>query len=1333
MATATPTREFRGQTKMSVTDQLVQAIALQSEGKTDEASHLFDTVLLADPGNAHALYSLSLIAMNAGQADTALGLCNRGVMATPGFAPLHYLQGVLLQSQGEKEKSLQSYDAALALVPDYTEVLLNSGALLRSMFRHKEALDRFNRILAIDPDHAAALGNSGIMLTEFKQSAQAIALFERLIRINPEYNFALGLLFYERMHICDWTGFEDLTRQIIAGARAGRRVCKSLAFMSASDQASDHQLAARIFAEAYSPAQPVKLWRGEAYHHDRIRLAYVSPDFREHPVGHLMAGVFERHDHSRFETIAISLGVDDGSRLRARMVDTFDHFIDAREMGSEQIARLMRTMEVDIAVDLGGYTSDTRTEIFAWRPAPVQVNYLGYPGTMGTDYFDYILADRCVIPPEHQPLYSEKVAYLPDTYLPTDDSVRISERTPSRSECGLPESGVVFCSFSHDYKIAPPMFGVWMRLLAQVPGSVLWLVSRGQAAQGNLRREAQARGIDPGRLVFAQRVPLVEDHLARYRQADLFLDTFPYNAHTTAADALMAGLPVLTCRGNAFPARVAASLLQASGMPELVTDSLEEYETLALALAREPARLAELKERIAQNRSTHALFDTAHFCKNLEHALLAMVVATEPHPGQSVLAAPPASAADAALDGVAQLIAQGNVPQAELQLRFYRRSGHNCPRAARLLAQVTHLYGLPDRFHLSEKSARPNNRDRYLFIRDWGYGFWSNVHHVLGQLLVAELTQRKPVVCWGENSLFRDAANPNAFELFFLPVSNADLTGRLEALSIYPPKWNRDNLNGVAVNAWEGAYSRMAAPFLFDRPEDMVVSDFYAPLSSIIPWIGPDSAYFGLGEDEIHLRLCEKYLHPAAPVRETAEAFYRQHMAGRAWVAVHVRGSDKIHESPHLHQTNQRYYDFIDRIIELNPGIGVFLLTDAIDVHDAYRARYAKRLVTTPALRTGTQVGVHLQGHPGYAVGADVLIDVLLAIKCDYFLGNKESNVSLAASSLKRWPDGYIFMFGEKSVRSDNVFLHQGHRRVPDELGPPGGAAMVESRVSVLFFNDWHNGDVHMSRPYLLDLMHLLGDCDFFHYHGNNPKLLADIPGLTHARVKIPADITINTWLGQYQYQGMSPAEMGSRQSIEFGANFPCYHAVMQRVYESLHLGGAMQPAEHYVPMIDYSCFDIHNIDRYFAQTTRRHVLVCNNQPMSGQAPAVDFAEIVATLADRFPEVIFLISNNDGKKPDRPNARYCTEIIDNPATTSDLNEISCISTHCDLIVGRSSGPYSFSVTKDNLRTKQFLCICNAQRDSWFLEGSTNIAWTNNPSSAHLIGLLSPTIEKLSGI
>ena len=597
---------------------LLQGIALQNEGKLEQAQAVFELFLTHIPNEGVAIYSLAVVLMERFGAERALSVVERGVQVASTFAPIWYAHGAVLQRLGRREGAIASYEKALELKPDYVEALINSGTLYREQLNHHAAIDRFNRALALKPDHLNAMSNLAIMLTEFKRPQEAVAMFERLLQLKPDFEYGVGSICYERMHQCDWSHFDTDVSKILEGIAAGKAVAKSLGVMSITDDAAVHHKCAEIFASHRYPPRNAPLWTGQRYKHDRIRVAYVSPDLREHPVGHLMAGIFERHDKTRFETIAISIGVNDNSRLRQRMVDTFDHFIDARMMESGRIAQVMRDMEVDIAIDLAGFTADSRSEVFGMRPAPVQVNYLGYPGTMGTRYMDYIVADRHVIPPEHALHYNEKVVYLPDAYLPAASGLQISDRTPTRAECGLPEEGVVFCSFNHDYKIAPHVFAVWMNLLREVPGSVLWLMSRSPLSQENLRKEAAARGVEPDRLVFAQRVPRVEDHLARYRQADLFLDTHPYNAHTTCADALMAGLPVVTCMGGAFPSRVAGSLLHAAGLPELVTGSLADYQALALQLARDPQRLAGLKAHLRATQSTSALCDADAFTRNLE-------------------------------------------------------------------------------------------------------------------------------------------------------------------------------------------------------------------------------------------------------------------------------------------------------------------------------------------------------------------------------------------------------------------------------------------------------------------------------------------------------------------------------------------------------------------------------------------------------------------------------------------------------------------------------------------------------------------------------------------
>jgi glycosyltransferase involved in cell wall biosynthesis len=385
----------------------------------------------------------------------------------------------------------------------------------------------------------------------------------------------------------------------------------------------------------------------------------------------------------------------------------------------------------------------------------------------------------------------------------------------------------------------------------------------------------------------------------------------------------------------------------------------------------------------------------------------------------------PTEELQAELGSAAQMLRAANYPQAELHLRRYLRSGGAMGRAQSLLQAVTRAYGMSDNFKLTETNVVAGSAPRFLLIKAWGYGFWSDVHHVLGQLLLAELTQRTPIVHWGTNSLFGDGSGTDAFCLYFEPVNSLELAQLPQQLSIYPPKWTRENLAEENVNKWDGQYSRNAAQFSFQRDEDLVVSDFYMTLSSLIPWIAPESKYYGKSDDELYADLFARYLKPLPGIEARVDDFYLQHMAQRHWVAVHARGSDKVIESANLHKTNLLYFSFIDRIIELNPEIGVFLLTDAVDIHSEFSARYGERLITTPALRSDSTTGVHMQGHAGTTVGEEVLVDALLAARCDYFVGNQESNVSMAIASLKHWPQGLMVILGEKNIRADNFYLHR--------------------------------------------------------------------------------------------------------------------------------------------------------------------------------------------------------------------------------------------------------------------------------------------------------------------
>ncbi len=404
------------------------------------------------------------------------------------------------------EEALASYDRTLAIKPDFAEALNNRGGVLRALERHEEALASYDQALALDPRHLDALHNRGAALALAGRHEEAARDLERALGLDAGLSAARGALLHSRMHCCDWRTLVDESTQVVAAVQAGKMGSTPFAFLGISDSAEDQRRCSQTWVREQCPVSPTPLWSGVRYRHGRIRVAYVSTDFRDHAVAHLMAGLFERHDRGQFHTIAVSLGPATADAMRSRLQGAFEQFVDVRQQNDRQVAVRLREMEIDIAIDLNGFTTGCRPGILALRPAPIQVNYLGYPGTMGAEYIDYLLADRVVVPPAHLAHYTENVVYLPDSYLVNDSTRRIAERTPTRAEAGLPERGFVFCSFNNSYKITPEVFAVWMRLLRQVEGSVLWLREGNAAALRNLRREAAARGVAPERLVFAPKI-----------------------------------------------------------------------------------------------------------------------------------------------------------------------------------------------------------------------------------------------------------------------------------------------------------------------------------------------------------------------------------------------------------------------------------------------------------------------------------------------------------------------------------------------------------------------------------------------------------------------------------------------------------------------------------------------------------------------------------------------------------------------------------------------------------------------------------------------------------
>ena len=598
-------------------------VCLQKEDNAIQALESCDKAIALNPDYAEAWSNRGAVLHDLKRHDDALVSCDKALALKPDHVEAWLNLGVTLHDLTQLDEALASYDKAIALNPDYAEAWSNRGVVLHDLKCFEEALASYDKALALKPDNAEARFSLGVTLQGLKRFEEALASYDKALALNADMPYALGNWLLTTMFLCDWKGLDAACDKITKRIDTGDRASTPFPVLAIPSSLAQQRKCADIYIQDKFPANPCLPPFGEKYAHDRIRIGYFSADFHNHATAYLMAELFELHDRSKVEVIGFSYGVSSSGAMRKRLETAFDRFIDVSAKTDQEIALLARTFEIDIAIDLKGFTQDSRTGIFAMRPAPVQVNYLGYPGTMGADYIDYLIADPTLIPPEHIPHYSEKIVYLPHTYQVNDSHRKISDRGMSRKDAGLPKEGFVFCCFNSNFKITPDVFAVWMRLLQKVEGSVLWLFEGDSTAASNLRQEAKKRGISADRLVFAERMDL-SDHLARYRLADVFLDTLYCNAHTTASDALWAGLPVLTCLGETFAGRVAASLLNAIGLPELIARSHDEYESLALALATDPQRLSAIKQKLAQNRTTHPLFDTALFTRHIESAYAAM-------------------------------------------------------------------------------------------------------------------------------------------------------------------------------------------------------------------------------------------------------------------------------------------------------------------------------------------------------------------------------------------------------------------------------------------------------------------------------------------------------------------------------------------------------------------------------------------------------------------------------------------------------------------------------------------------------------------------------------
>lgn len=627
---------------------------LRELGRFEEAKKSFVQAIALKPDFAECYCNLGLLQADLKEWQAALASYDRCIELNPEFVHAHFSRGVLQQSQMEWKEALTSYDrtlelkpdhaeaysnrgvlltelrqpgaaaasleAAISLRPDFAEAYYNRGNLLAQVARHREAVASYDRAIELKPGHIGALQNRADALLQVKQFAAAIESFDAAIRTGPQCQYLLGMRIHAQMNICEWSALKRDLGLLAHGIEAGESLTPPFPLVALLDQPALQLKAAQIWARdrCSVPLAPTLPLRYPAK--DRLRLGYFSSDFCNHPVSMLLAGVIERHDRSQFEVIAFSYGPDTQDDMRRRLERSFDRFIDVRNVSDREVALMARSLEIDIAVDLAGYTGNGRTKIFAWRAAPLQLNYLGYPGTMGASFMDYLIADSTVIPNDEQGHYAEKIIRLPTCFLPVDSERKLTEFEFKRESFGLPASGFVFCCFNNGYKILPEMFDMWMRILSRASDSVLWLSRNNASASNNLLREALQRGIRPERLIFAERMPSHAEHLARHRIADLFLDTLPYNAHATAIDALWAGLPIVTLAGQGLAGRVTASLLKSLGLQELIATTENQYEEIALRLASSPEFLGDIKRRLAWSCTHTSALKTRNFTRYLESA-----------------------------------------------------------------------------------------------------------------------------------------------------------------------------------------------------------------------------------------------------------------------------------------------------------------------------------------------------------------------------------------------------------------------------------------------------------------------------------------------------------------------------------------------------------------------------------------------------------------------------------------------------------------------------------------------------------------------------------------
>jgi predicted O-linked N-acetylglucosamine transferase (SPINDLY family) len=600
-----------------------RGLALKELNQFEDAVASFSDAISLDPNYAEAYSNRGVALRRLNLLEAAVYSCSKAIELNPSLPEAYSNRGLALQALKKLDSALLDFEKALRLNPRYVQAHSNRGNVLQELKQFESAIASYESAIKLNPTFTDLHYNRGAALKELKNLEASLESYDIAYALKPEYPYLLGTRLHLKMQMCNWQDFENSVSELGQNAHGNSQTALSFQVVNLPISISEQRKIATTWCLDKHPFNPMLGEIVKQPRHSKIRLGYFSADFHNHATAYLMAELFERHDKSNFELIAFSFGPETNDEMQIRVSKAFDHFVNVASLSDIEVALLSRELGIDIAIDLKGVTQDSRLGIFSFKAAPIQVSYLGYPGTLGADYIDYLIADKTLIPTQSQQHYCEKIVYLPNSYQVNDRQRVIASREFSKQELGLPEDGFVFCCFNNNFKITPDVFDSWVRILKAVDGSVLWLFQDNPTAGFNLQKEAKNRGLDPARLVFATRMDL-PDHLARHKAADLFLDTTPCNAHTTASDALWTGLPLLTCMGETFASRVAASLLNAIGLPELVTENAADYEALAIELATNQVKLNDLKAKLERNRLTTPLFDTELFTKHIEAAYLQM-------------------------------------------------------------------------------------------------------------------------------------------------------------------------------------------------------------------------------------------------------------------------------------------------------------------------------------------------------------------------------------------------------------------------------------------------------------------------------------------------------------------------------------------------------------------------------------------------------------------------------------------------------------------------------------------------------------------------------------